>query len=114
MIVTRSLRYVIDHANAGRICAYPDHFSQWNRSFVEWERALALNVPLRRQVYLNAGFIALSPQRWPHFLERFAELLELLPFGSVWTGAPDDTDPFWAADSVPRDLVGVGPDPSRE
>jgi hypothetical protein len=98
MIVTRSLRYVIDHANAGRICAYPDHVSQWGRSFAEWERSLGLRAPLRRQMYLNSGFIALSTRRWPHFLERFAELLELVPVGSVFTGATDDAEPFWAAD----------------
>ena len=98
MIVTRSLRYVIDHAKDGRICAYPDHVSQWHRSFQEWESSLGLRAPLRRQVYLNGGFIALSTQRWPHFLERFAELLELVPGRSVFTGATDDTDPFWAAD----------------
>ena len=114
MIVTRSLRYVIDHANAGQICAYPDHVSQWDRSFAQWESSLGLRAPLRHQVYLNSGFIALSTQRWPHFLERYAELLDLAPVGSVFTGATDDTDPFWAADQDVFNALMMSEIPSDE
>jgi hypothetical protein len=97
MIVTHSLRYVVDKVLAGKICVFPDHFSQWNRSFTEWETDLQLKRPLRRQTYVNAGFIALSTKRWPDFLPRFEEVLERIPAESLHSGA-EMTDPFWGAD----------------
>jgi lipopolysaccharide biosynthesis glycosyltransferase len=96
MIVTHSLRYVVDKVMAGKICVFPDHFSQWNRSFKEWETDLQLRGPLRRQMYVNAGFIALSTKRWPDFLPRFEDVLERVPGESLHSIA-DLTDPFWGA-----------------
>ena len=79
MIVTRSLQDVLEQARQGKICVYPDHVSQSNRWFKEWGDVLALQSPLRKQQYVNSGFIALSVDYWPHFLDRFAEILDRVP-----------------------------------
>jgi hypothetical protein len=97
MIVTASLRRVIDYAARGKICVFPDDFSQSARWFKEWEKGFGLEASLRRQPYVNAGFIALSTQHWPGFLSRFWEVSERLPAETVWAGG-DASMPFWGAD----------------
>jgi hypothetical protein len=97
MIVTGSLRRVIDYAARGKICVFPDDLSQSARWFKEWEDGFGLETSLRRQPYVNAGFIALSTQHWPGFLSRFWELSERLPSETVWAGG-DASMPFWGAD----------------
>jgi hypothetical protein len=71
MIVTRPLDTLVALADQGRICAFPDPESE--RWFGEWQQLFGLQGPLRRQVYVNAGFVAFSTRHWPHLLERYWE-----------------------------------------
>jgi len=95
MIVTRSLDDIVTRAQDGRICAFPDHRSHAGRWFAEWHDELGLRAPLRRRIYLNAGFLALSTEHWPDLLARWWELCDRVPreqhFGRF-------EQPFWAGD----------------
>src|SRR2546423_1681589 len=97
MIVSRSLDDVIDQARDGRICVFPDHEHLHSRRFEEWESALGLDAPLRRQTYVNGGFIALSTRRWPEFLTRYWQVSESVPATTMWSGAGLESS-FWAAE----------------
>jgi hypothetical protein len=79
MIVTRHLGYIINLADSGKICVFPDHFSQADRWFKEWEAVLELRSPLRRQTFVNGGFIALSITHWPNLLRRYMEIAGRVP-----------------------------------
>jgi hypothetical protein len=79
MIVTASLAPVIARAREGFICVFPDHLSDQERWFPEWESLFALASAPRRQTYANAGLVALSVGRWNGFLERWWELCLRLP-----------------------------------
>jgi hypothetical protein len=74
MAVTDSLNPVIERAERGQLCVFPDHPTDLRRWFGEWHELLALRAPLRRQVYVNAGFVALEASRWLWLLERWREL----------------------------------------
>jgi hypothetical protein len=76
MIVTDSLDEVVSLSAAGRFCAAPDN--QPARYFEEWKELLSLSQPLRRQTYVNAGFFALAPARWPGFFERWQVVCDAL------------------------------------
>jgi hypothetical protein len=95
MIVTRPLADIVSRAQAGWICAFPDHRSHRERWFAEWQDELELRAPLRRRTYLNAGFLALSAEHWPDLLGRWWELCDRVPrdqhFGRF-------EQPFWAGD----------------
>lgn len=116
MIVTRSLGYVVDRAASGRICVFPDHYTASNRWFKEWETVFELKSPLRRQTYVNSGFIAVSTSHWPDFLSRFWELSERILPEAVFA---DVKQPFYAGDQdalnallmseIPPDAVEVLP-----
>jgi hypothetical protein len=97
MLVTDHLWPVVLKAMEGKICVFPDHVSQTGRWFPEWQSVLGLRAPLRRQTYVNSGFIALSVDHWPSFLPRFWDLSERVPLGSVFAGQDMDR-PFWTAD----------------
>jgi hypothetical protein len=71
LIVTDSLEEILDEARAGRIAAFPD--KQHSRQFSEWTELLSLPMPLRRQPYVNAGFVAFSTVAWPSLLRRWWE-----------------------------------------
>lgn len=71
MIVTDSLQPILERAASGQICAFPNHPSALWRTFSEWHDLFDLEQPLRRQPYLNAGFVAVSVDRWPRFLDRW-------------------------------------------
>jgi len=95
MIVTRSLEDIVARAQKGGICVFSDHRSHRGRWFAEWQDELELRAPLRRRTYLNAGFLALSTERWPELLARWWELCDRVPreqhFGRF-------EQPFWAGD----------------
>lgn len=74
IIVTGSLERVVSLAASGSVCAAPDGVS--GRFFPEWADLLSLGGPVRRQPYMNAGFLATAPSRWPAFYERWRELCE--------------------------------------
>jgi hypothetical protein len=97
MIVTRSLSSIIDEAGNGKICVFPDHPSQTGRWFKEWESVLELKSPLRRQTYVNSGFIAFSIEHWPDFLPRLWEVSGRVPEDAIFAGS-DMGRVFWMAD----------------
>jgi len=71
MIATTSLDPVIELAEAGKICVYPDHPVDLDRWFPEWYELFDLGAPLRRAPYMNAGFVAVSVDDNPTFLSRW-------------------------------------------
>jgi len=79
MIVTRPLTGPLADAAEGRIAVFSDHESSASRWFAEWEQEFALAAPPRRQRYVNAGFVAVSQERWPEFLARWRRACELVP-----------------------------------
>jgi hypothetical protein len=117
MIVTRTLGDLTRGAEDGRICVFADHRAHRQRSFAEWHEALELRAPLRRQTYLNSGFVALSTVHWPEFLRRWWDLCACIPPEQVFA---DVSQPFWAADQdalsaflaseIPADAVEILPD----
>jgi hypothetical protein len=98
MIVTRSLDPILEQAAQGKVCLFADISDQRGRRFDEWEELFGLRSPLRRQHYLNSGFIAVSTERHPDLLARFWEVCNRIPVeGLVQTGAGYE-QPFWGGD----------------
>lgn len=98
VMVTGPLEPLVERAAAGAICVFPD--PERERWFPEWQDLFALRAPLQRRPYVNAGFFALSTQRWAGLLDRWGELCELIPVERTFAhhaGAPR-ADPFWASD----------------
>jgi hypothetical protein len=95
MLVTRSLEPYVDLARDGVICVFADHVEARGRSFDTWRDLLGLRSPVRPQTYVNAGFVSLSVDHFPWFLERWLELcLRAPPDQAMTTPAA----PFYAAD----------------
>lgn len=117
MLVTGSLEHVLARARDGQICVFHDHSSDRDRWFTEWETTFALRAPLRRQPYVNAGFIAFSCTSWPHLIERWQAANALIPPDR--TSHPED-DPFRDTEQdalnavlmseVPREAVAYQPE----
>lgn len=95
MLVTRSLERYIALARRGAICVFADHAEARERRFEEWGRLLGLRAPLRRQTYLNAGFVCVSVDHFPKLLERWFELCSLAPADQLMT---TPSAPFYAGD----------------
>jgi hypothetical protein len=76
VIVTGSLAEIIERAERGAICAYPDHPDTRARWFPEWQSRLGLRSPLRRDVCVNSGFIAFAVDHWPGLLGRWWEVCQ--------------------------------------
>lgn len=90
IIVTRSLTNILQTAESGSICVYPDPDS--TRWFDSWEEVFSLRAPLRPKApYMNAGFVALSTEAQPEFLRRWWDLCQLI---------------------AQRDQVGTTPEPA--
>ncbi len=87
MIVCASLAPALSLAREGKICLYaaPDWPSDRARWFPEWHELFALRAPLRRQPYLNNGFVVFSTEQWPHLLEDWWVACSRIPPGSVFT-----------------------------
>jgi hypothetical protein len=79
MIVAQSLARPLALAAEGKICLFPDPPVDRGRWFAEWEEGFELSAPPRHQTYLNAGFVALSIQQWPHLLERWSTACSRIP-----------------------------------
>jgi hypothetical protein len=116
LVVTAPLGDVIERAQAGKICVYPEHRDGTNRWFAAWVDGFALRAPLRREPYVNAGFVALSVDRWAGFFARWWEACAAVPTGAHFV---DPANPFWAGDmdalnallmsELPADAVEVLP-----
>jgi len=74
IIVTGSLAPVVELARQGKILAYVDPDPV--RWFPEWREAYGLRRPLRRQPYINAGFLVFDAVRWEWLLRRWREICE--------------------------------------
>jgi hypothetical protein len=111
VIVTRSLQQVSEVAGRGKICLYCG--GEPTRWFREWQEIFALQAPLRRDRYLNTGFIALSRERWDSLLVRWHEACEAMPPPSRYAGLNEIPVLLGAQDAlnallmseVPRDAV---------
>lgn len=115
IIVTSSLAPITDLARAGKICICPAWVdAARTRWFPEWEEALQLRAPLRREEWLHDGFVVFDTRRWPGLLRRWWEVCELVPSEEIFTsgGAPfnaGDADALNALlmSEVPREGVEV-------
>jgi hypothetical protein len=117
MIVTRPIDDLVARAQEGKIVVFPDHVSKYERWFPEWEELFELDAAPERRLYVNAGFVALSVERWPRFLERWYRATRRIPPEQIQR---DPRDPAWAADQdalnailmseVAREDVWVGPE----
>ena len=98
VLVTASLAPIAALAARGSICLFPvDWPEQRARNCPEWQRLFQLRAPLRKQVYANAGFLALSAGRWPDLLARWDQLCAAVPEGATFSGEIS-TNPLWAGD----------------
>jgi hypothetical protein len=96
IIVTGSLDPVVDVAHAVGITANVDvAVTRW---FAEWSELLGLRAPLRREPYVNSGFVALAPERIPFLLPRWAELCGSLRGRRLGPDSLGPDDPVWLSD----------------
>ena len=117
MVVSRPLDDVVGRAAEGKILLFADHRSHRDRWFAEWAEAFQLRAPLRRQTYVNAGFVVFDVDRWPQLLERFWDTCRLIPPAKVFA---EFNQPFWAGDQdalnallqseFPEEAIEVLPD----
>ena len=116
MAVTASLEPILARAAEGQVCIFPDHPTDLRRWFEEWHELFQLRAPLRRDTYMNAGFIALSTEKWQWFLQRWSDLCARLPGQTVELGNPPalaqrDQDALNALlmSEVPREAIDLLP-----
>ena len=117
IVVTGRMDRALDLARQGRMVATP----AWteaarNRWFAEWEPTLKLRAPLRREEWFHNGLVVLDVGRWPHLLERWWELNELVPAEQAFR----DNQPFNAPDAdslnallmseIPRSALALLPE----
>ena len=79
IIVTGNLDSVLASAEDGGICLFPDKLAVRDRWFQEWATVLQLKASLRRETYVNSGFLVFSVNHWPSLLDRWWEVCELVP-----------------------------------
>jgi hypothetical protein len=77
VILTSSLDPILDAVEHGMVYAAPD--ITVGRCSPEWADRFGLTAPLRPQVYVNSGFVALSTDHHPDLLGRWWECCERLP-----------------------------------
>jgi hypothetical protein len=117
MLVTRSLEPYVALARNGEICVFADHVEARERRFDEWVGLLGLREPLRRETYVNAGFVCVSVDHFPGLLERWFELCLRAPADQAMT---TPSAPFFAGDQdvlnallaseLPADAIQVLPE----
>lgn len=76
IIVTRPLHDLIERARSGHVVAFPDELPE--RWFAEWQDIFDLPRAPRHQVYVNAGFLAVSTVRHPTLLDEWARCCEAI------------------------------------
>jgi hypothetical protein len=89
MVISDSLHAILDRAAEGELCIFPDHPTDLRRWFEEWHDIFDLRAPLRRATYMNAGFMAVSAERWMWLLQRWRELCLRLPAQTEELGHPE-------------------------
>jgi hypothetical protein len=87
VIVTSRLDHALAAARRGLVCAAPDPATRW---FADWESIFAIKRSLRREVYVNSGFVAFSTlyflhlqRRWWECCDRMAQHLDTPPSGNA-------------------------------
>ena len=116
MIVTGSLDHVLALAREGRDLCVSGLQAVRRRWFPEWQKTLQLRAPLRPDVYVNTGLVAFSIAHWPHLLERWREVCELIPPGEMWGSrspfnAPDqDALNALLMSEIPREALALLPE----
>jgi hypothetical protein len=72
IVVTARLDDAFQLARSGKIVAAPAWLeSVRHRWFAEWEQALQLRAPLRREEWFHNGFVVVDTSRWPQLLQRW-------------------------------------------
>lgn len=114
MLVVAPLDRLLEVVHRGKISLFPD--PDYDRWFQEWRAGFALRAPLRREPYVNSGFVAFSVDRWPWLLERWIEANARIP---LERSAQPEADPFRDPDQdalnavlmseVPADAISVQP-----
>jgi hypothetical protein len=113
MLVTGRLDGLVDLAAHGRICAAAD--LQPQRFFPAWHELFALQASLRRQTYVNAGFLALAPRHWPSLVTAWREacdrILDLAPpqFALAMDEAVNEPTAFHDQDALNALLMSAVP-----
>ncbi|NJP22329.1 MAG: hypothetical protein HC763_28650 [Hydrococcus sp. CRU_1_1] len=116
MIVTRSLQNIIDLAQQGKICAFPD--PECDRYFEEWQTLFDLPNKPRRQTYVNAGLLAFSTEYWPDLLPKWWQAChKILSHPTIAEGVADnpsaqaDQDALNALlmSEIPPDAIALQP-----
>ena len=115
IIVTGSLDSVIDgRTGTGASCVYADVLP--TRWFSDWEHIFGLGRPLRRQPYVNAGFLAFSSTAFPDLLPRWFDCCDRLVDQPTHldTGSLDSPVALSSQDALNAILISkVAPDPDR-
>jgi len=96
IVVTGPLARILEQAECGSICVFPDNSP--DRWFSEWAELFELAAPLRRQTYVNSGFIAFSAERWPELLARWESACRRIPTPSTRAGGASRHTPLWDGD----------------
>lgn len=117
-IVTRPLAGILERAANGAICAFPD--PEADRWFEAWSDVFGLQAPLRREPYVNAGFLAFSAAHWPMLLDRWWELCqkiwqhptlyERLEDGPTAQGDQDALNALLMSEVAPGSIFLLDPD----
>jgi hypothetical protein len=110
MIVTASLEPIMALCARGKVCAYRDPQSE--RWFREWEEIMELQAPVRRQDYVNAGFVALATEQWPYLLPRWWDTsLKAASHSDISTELLDqDALNALLMSEVPREALEIHPE----
>ncbi|MFI8528804.1 hypothetical protein ACIGMX_00940 [Streptomyces aquilus] len=97
IIVTRHLSELVEAAGAGRVVGFVNDPPNDVRFHPEWGPALGLG-PLRRQPYLNAGFVAFPAALSSRLLPEWTEGQNAIGVEGTRYGRGSLEDPFYFAD----------------
>jgi hypothetical protein len=97
IIVTRPLTELIDTARRGKLVGFLDNPPHDDRFFSEWSEALELG-PLRRQPYLNAGYLFIPHGLAGSFLRAWNEAQMRVDVERTWFRSGKLSDPLYFAD----------------
>jgi hypothetical protein len=103
MIVTSSLEPVVEQIRAGKFVAFTDPLA--DRFFESWRELLELP-QLRRQPYVNAGFLGLPRERGLDLLERLERGQETIDADeTIWTAGSSEEPTYFADQDVLNALL---------
>jgi hypothetical protein len=97
IIVTRPLTELIETTRSGRLVGFLDNPPHDDRFFPEWSEALGLS-PLRRQPYLNAGYVFIPYRLAGSFLRAWNDAQMTMDVERTWFRGGKLSDPLYFAD----------------